>query len=371
MPSITGQPAVDVAIGLFFAFFLLSVLCSAINEAIATRLAWRSDTLLAALRSMLADASPEPDRAKQSGDLATNPTAAKKPESAVTSGGDQELITRLLDHSLVRSLVDERSRNGLRRAVPSYIPSRTFALALLDTLTDKSDASDDAFVQAQKTVDGIGNMQLKQALSALLADARGSIDRYYEGIAGWFDATMERASGWYKRRAQRNLWVIAVVVTVLFNADAAQMATSLWKDPVLRASVVSQAQAAAKDTPDLTNPGSTDNVTSQVERIRQLKLPLGWSFKKSDPRWPDDAVGWVGKLLGLAATVIALSLGAPFWFDLLGKVSRLRGTGAQPQPAAAGSQVIVAQLQPADTGVQAAGRGSPPASSPGGQAAPT
>jgi hypothetical protein len=333
VPSITGQPAVDVAIGLFFAFFLLSVLCSAVNEAIATRLAWRSDTLLAALRSMLADNSKRPERPKQSGGLATALTAAEQPQSEIEKGGDEELVTRLLDHSLIRSLVDETARNDLRRAVPSYIPSRTFALALLDTLTDKTDASDDAFVRAQKTIDGIGNTQLKQALNALLADARGSINRYHDGVARWFDATMERASGWYKRRAQRNLWVIAIVVTVLFNADAAQMATSLWKDPVLRASVVSQAQAAAKGTPDLKNPGSTDNVTSQVDRVRQLKLPLGWSFKKADPRWPDDWIGWVAKLLGLAATVVALSLGAPFWFDLLGKVSRLRGTGAQPPPA--------------------------------------
>jgi hypothetical protein len=328
---------VDVAIGLFFAFFLLSVLCSAVNEAIATRLAWRSDTLLAALRSMLADNSKRPARPKQSGGVATAVTAAKQPESEIEKGGDEELITRLLDHSLIRSLVDETSRNDLRRAVPSYIPSRTFALALLDTLTDNKDASDDAFERAKKTIDGIDNTQLKQALSALLANARGSVNRYETGIANWYDATMERASGWYKRRAQRNLWVIAIVVTVLFNADAAQMATSLWKDPVLRASVVSQAQAAAKGTPDLKNPGSTDNVTSQVDRVRQLKLPLGWSFKKADPRWPDDIVGWIAKFLGLAATVVALSLGAPFWFDLLGKVSRLRGTGAQPEPASAGT----------------------------------
>jgi hypothetical protein len=367
MPSITGQPAVDVAIGLFFAFFLLSILCSAINEAIATRLAWRSDTLLAALRSMLADSSAKPDRTKQPKDQATNP-AAKASTSAATSG-DQELITRLLDHPLIRSLVNETSRNELRRAVPSYIPSRTFALALIDTLTDKKDASDDAFVQAQKTIDGLDNAQLKQALSALLDDARGSINRYHEGIARWFDATMERASGWYKRRAQRNLWIIAIVVTIAFNADAGQIATALWKDPVLRASVVAQAQKAVDNgnTSDIKNPNpeavkDQATLTTDIDRIRQLKLPLGWSVNTSDPRWPDDAIGWLAKLLGLAATVVALSLGSPFWFDLLGKVSRLRGTGAQPEPVGADRQVIVAQLQTES----ASGSGAtPPAAPPG------
>jgi hypothetical protein len=357
MPSITGQPAVDVAIGLFFAFFLLSVLCSAINEAIATALAWRSQTLLAALRSMLADASAEPVRVRQKNGEATDPTAgtaAAQPEDSGADRAPEPSITRLLDHPLIRSLADETSRSQLRRAVPSYIPSRTFALALLDTFTDKTDAPDDAFEQAKTAVGNIKNPHLSEALTTLLNDSRQSVAHFRDGIENWFDATMGRASGWYKRRTQLSLWVIGIVVTIALNADAGQIATALWKDPVLRASVVAQAQkavddgnttdipnASANSTTDKTNAKSaTDNttLTADLERIRQLKLPLGWSFKTSDPRWPDDVLGWLAKLLGLAATVVALSLGAPFWFDLLGKVSRLRGTGAEPKPAGSGGQ---------------------------------
>jgi hypothetical protein len=331
MPTITGQPAVDVAIGLFFAFFLLSVLCSAINEAIATAFAWRSKTLLAALRSMLADDGPMPERAKQSGDQATLP-------DAVPAGGTQgTILTRVLDHPLIRSQVNETDSRRVRRAVPSYLPSRTFALALLDTLTDETDAPDNAFVQAEKAVGRVDNAQVKGALSTLLADARGNVDRFRDGVEGWFDATMARASGWYKRRAQLSLWVIAAVVTVAFNADAAQIASSLWKDPALRASVVAQAQKAVDsgDQSDLAKPNRTEGetLTTKIDRVRELGLPLGWSTDKADPRWPDDTVGWLAKIAGLLATVVALSLGAPFWFDLLGKVSRLKGTGASPAKA--------------------------------------
>jgi hypothetical protein len=331
MPTITGQPAVDVAIGLFFAFFLLSVLCSAINEAIATAFAWRSKTLLAALRSMLADDGPMPERAKQSGDQATLP-------DAVPAGGTQgTILTRVLDHPLIRSQVNETDSRRVRRAVPSYLPSRTFALALLDTLTDETDTPDNAFVQAEKAVGRVDNAQVKGALSTLLADARGNVDRFRDGVEGWFDATMARASGWYKRRAQLSLWVIAAIVTVAFNADAAQIASSLWKDPALRASVVAQAQKAVDsgDQSDLAKPNGTegDTLTTKIDRVRELGLPLGWSTDKADPRWPDDTVGWLAKIAGLLATVVALSLGAPFWFDLLGKVSRLKGTGASPAKA--------------------------------------
>jgi hypothetical protein len=340
MPTITGQPALDVAIGLFFAFFLLSVLCSAINEAIATTFAWRSKTLLAALRSMLADDSPMPERAKQSADHATAPAAGTPKPPKGDQGADDDtqgtILTRVLDHPLIRSQVNETDRRGVRRVVPSYLPSRTFALALLDTLTDERDASDNAFVQAEKAVGEVDNPQVKGALSTLLADARGNVDRFRDGVEGWFDATMARASGWYKRRAQLSLWVIAAVVTVAFNADAAHIASSLWKDPALRASVVAQAQKAVDDgdQSDLekAKPNGTEGetLTTKIDRVRELGLPLGWSTDKSDPRWPDDTVGWLAKIAGLLATVVALSLGAPFWFDLLGKVSRLKGTGAPP-----------------------------------------
>ncbi len=33
---------------------------------------------------------------------------------------------------------------------------------------------------------------------------------------------------------------------------------------------------------------------------------------------------------GLLLTTFAISLGAPFWFDLLGKVSNIKGTGKKP-----------------------------------------
>jgi hypothetical protein len=45
---------------------------------------------------------------------------------------------------------------------------------------------------------------------------------------------------------------------------------------------------------------------------------------------PDDLWSWLAKLAGLALTTAALLLGAPFWFDVLSKFIRVRGTGAPP-----------------------------------------
>ena len=45
---------------------------------------------------------------------------------------------------------------------------------------------------------------------------------------------------------------------------------------------------------------------------------------------PDDLLAILAKLFGLALTIGAVMLGAPFWFDLLSKIMRVRSTGAPP-----------------------------------------
>jgi hypothetical protein len=71
-----------------------------------------------------------------------------------------------------------------------------------------------------------------------------------------------------------------------------------------------------------------DELKSDDENIRAL--PIGWQD------FPDELtsgsfVTLVVKLVGLILTSLAVSLGAPFWFDLLSKFMNVRGTG-QPPP---------------------------------------
>jgi hypothetical protein len=75
----------------------------------------------------------------------------------------------------------------------------------------------------------------------------------------------------------------------------------------------------------------------QVRAINALNLPLGWtpqhtkSAPSTDPRHVPLTLGsWLIKLLGLVLTILALSLGAPFWFDALSKLAQLRQSGPKP-----------------------------------------
>ena len=72
--------------------------------------------------------------------------------------------------------------------------------------------------------------------------------------------------------------------------------------------------AAAKPAPTLTD------IADQVSQVRSLGLPIGW---QNTP-----FVWWAP--LGWLLTAIGVSLGAPFWFDLLNKFMVVRST-VKPQ----------------------------------------
>ena len=58
-------------------------------------------------------------------------------------------------------------------------------------------------------------------------------------------------------------------------------------------------------------------------------LPIGWNGMalRVDP------VTWIERIIGWLITGLAVSLGAPFWFDLLNKFMSIRGTGDKPAKA--------------------------------------
>ncbi|HEV2814461.1 MAG TPA: hypothetical protein VGW10_14495, partial [Solirubrobacteraceae bacterium] len=101
-------------------------------------------------------------------------------------------------------------------------------------------------------------------------------------------------------------------------ADSFQVASRLWKEDALRASVVAEATAAAQK--DAAQGGdSVSDVAAEVDRVEQLGLPVGWGGTNGG-----DVLAHIP---GWLLTAFALTMGAPFWFDVLGKLANVRATG--------------------------------------------
>jgi len=313
VPNISGNAALDVLIGLFFFYFLLSIVCSAINEAIAAVFRLRSQYLEKGLRRVLEG---------------------------------QENLDAFFANPRVQALVKPPGRFIRSRRRPSSLSSRVFALTLLDTFAPPHGAahSRDLIARAKHALGPAahrapGAPVVPAIVSRMLQDALDEeaehVERFRGSIERSFDDMMDRVSGWYKRRVQLILFIVAIALTVAINADSYSIAQRLWKDPALRGAVVAQASQVVKNGKadcaqvDKQTP-KTDAAANCVAEVKNLGVPLGWS----DATSPHDAWSVLGKIIGLLVTTFALSLGAPFWFDLLSKVSNLRGAG----PAAPGAK---------------------------------
>jgi hypothetical protein len=312
VPSLSGSAALDVLLGLFFLYFLLSIVCSAINESIAAVLNMRARYLERGVRTLL---------------------------------GREANVRHFYSQWRLRALMKPPGKIFKGPRKPSYIPSRTFALTLLDTFAPPDDETDsrDLIGRAGKALEPASDSKMNEivrgALRDALAESRDDVDRFRASLERTFDETMDRASGWYKRRVQLILFVLALGLTCVMNADTLAIGQRLWKDDALRAAVVAQAskvvQAGSAECAQ-TGAGETraDAAAKCVDAVNEFGLPLGWSHTTS----PHSFWAGLGKVLGLLVTAFALALGAPFWFDLISKVSRVRGSGpptagAEPRPA--------------------------------------
>jgi hypothetical protein len=273
---------------------------------------------------------------------------ARTLEQGIRSLLDGEANANLFyGHWRIQALV--KPARFLKARNPSYIPSRVFALTVLDTFAPPGTGkSDDLIARAKKAIAPTGQAAPHQTIRGLIVDAlddaRGDVDRFRATLEHSFDDVMDRVSGWYKRRVQLILFVLAIGLVVAINADSFAIGQRLWKDDALRAATVAQATRAvnagqAVCVQQTKGQGPAATAAACVSKVEQLSLPLGWSHATSPHSFGDG----LGKVGGLLVTAFALTLGAPFWFDLLGKVANLRGSGPPapgasskpPQPAAA------------------------------------
>ena len=198
------------------------------------------------------------------------------------------------------------------------------------------------------------------ALRPLLAAAAGNDEQIRTEVETWFNDMTDRTAGWYKRKTQAVQVAMGLALAIWLDVDVVLISRALWADSTLRSAIVSQAETTARQP----LPQTVSETAPPQERFEQIQgriltlglpirgacvpappsagtaKPLPWwcaeiaqSTKSIPVRWvgtlyvPVDPMRWLGWLL----TAIAASFGAPFWFDLLKRVTTIRSTGSKPE----------------------------------------
>lgn len=274
-----GSVILEVVLGLILVYLLLGLICTSVNELLAQAMRLRANTL-----------------AEGIGNILNDPKA-------------RDLAKLFYEHPLIKAFY----RKGDR---PSYIPSQAFAITLLDIVTK------DHSVQFDKLEEGVNNLsneRVRHVLQLFVNRAGGKIENVQASLEQWFNDSVERISGWYKRRIQWITLAVACTATGFSNADTVAIATQLASNAVLRAAVVAQAENVAQQPA----PTTTAATGEYLDKLKSAGLNIGWEKGLPQGFWP-----WVRKISGLLMTALAASLGAPFWFDILNRVVRLRSSVA-------------------------------------------
>jgi hypothetical protein len=367
---------IDLAIGLVFVFGVTAALSSVFTELIAHFLGLRGAYLLGGLRELLdgtgsrtalndAIGNYNEMKALVKGAVPAAAGGAAPPATKSATGAllgspilrSQGMIGQITSRHLTlqpgKAGRPSRITTGTWRrpwracrSLPSYISAKSFSAAIIDLLVPNA-AGQTTMAQVQDGIDTLPGWMptLKESLQTLAANAGEDIDLFRTSVENWYDDHMSRVSGWYKRHVAKITIVVGTTLILLLNINTLTIGRTLWNNSVVRTAV---STVAAKTT-SCQNQSQQDCLASLQKQLSggaQAGLPIGWATVP-DCAAPGTSCNWLDQrgifsrhggsgweivlvLIGFLITIIALTPGARFWFDILGKLGSLRTTGPKP-----------------------------------------
>lgn len=396
--------ALDVFIGLVFIYLLYSLLATAINEFVSMIFAYRHRMLENAIEQMLDGKNysyywwnklgniffwlyhyikTEAKSGDKKNVVSENEITRKNfftTENINTqSSGDTPtkiyrntlnkkaalFAANIINHPLYR-----RSAEGsILYKKPAYLTASAFSDILVDVLGNRKNNinSNPVLMNDIKTFvnnELNENPNLKNILNIYIQQANGDIQKFKLLIENWFDDTMNRVTGWYKRQSTKILFVIGFLLAMGLNVSTIDIVHRLYIDKDLREAMAQSASAYVKNVKNENNDSAA--IKKKIEQIQVLYdstvapvntlMGLGWEHPKNDTtighwyfnlpyylvphKWKKyyfkvryiirETAKRPRSLFGFLITAFAITLGAPFWFDLLNRFVNIRAGGNKP-----------------------------------------
>jgi hypothetical protein len=355
----------EVVIGLAFIYMILSLITTTLTEFISQIFAMRASNLRRGVQTLLYDL----DNTGLARKFYEHPLIKSlgHQRTMLSALGRQSMPSYINPRTFAQTILDLLANGGKLNAEFKYFED---AQKIIEALNSSNLFDDNPQVQRQLQVILQGTKTLKEAEKA---------------IEDWFNDMTDRISGWYKRYIQVITLLVSMIVAVTFNGDTLSLFNRLTNDPSVRTALVGAAQDAIRNdlvpapapeatlepgvTPTPTTPdlaGAYTKINDLQQKINASFQLVGWVFAPVPPTVPDvtgmDDTGkqvaqnkyeaalaryrvdadaypnnpqrlpqnpsdWISKIIGLLLTGVAVSLGAPFWFDVLKRFTTIRSSG--------------------------------------------
>jgi hypothetical protein len=263
-------------------------------------------------------------------------TAGAGTAGAVAADPGERALTDEL-HGRLAGIDVPSAPRGTKHTTIKHIPPGRFAITLLDMMIganpDNPQAAIDEWIRRHAGRPASGPLQ------ALWRSAEGSLERFRAGIEEWFDDEMHRLSDLYRRQTRWVLAILAPVVAIGLSVDSVELGRSLWTNGDLRASLAATASREDQELDRIYETcragSSMADPTEELERVRDcVSENLGQlnALNLIEHAVFVDPGGWRDRvasahLAGMLGTAIAIWFGAPFWYDVLRRLTGVRARG--------------------------------------------
>lgn len=303
---------IDVAIGLALMYMFQSILVSGLNEFIVSAFSYRGKVLQRFLNLALRDKDQ-----------------------------NNNLFKKIYGSPYLLNL----TKIG---RIPSEITSRNFADATVEMINRGDFSSASISEKIKHNIQQLPESNFKDILASKIEETHGDVEAFKKSIEDWYNDYMAKVSRWYKSRMNYFILAFSFFITVAMNVDSFRVMNELWKNEKLRESVVNLSEeitrqeykeylsdTTAKDSLDV----ALNKVNANYQKLHLLDFPITWAYEyqvknmgkghmKELPlieklKWSFAQIN-LEKFLGFLITTMAVSIGAPIWFDLIKKLVSAR-----------------------------------------------
>ena len=311
----------NVAIGLIFIYLIISLIASQIQELISTVFGWRAKHLKEAITIMFGENSHK-----------------------------SKLTQLFFEHPRIQSLNQNMIKTSKSTSI-HYISHKKFSNILIEFIKNLADKEQE---NIENLAVKIKSFACSERLKTKLIDVVKGVkfedwetdtktEELQQQVEEWFNSEMEMVSETYKQNAKLTTVAVALTIVIMFNVDTVHIVHSLYKDqtlssiikPISEELVASHYQdfSCLQDADNQVNKASClANMRSDINNIffeNIFDLPIGWNLSKPLNRQfnPLNIQNIIKAIIGWLLSALAISMGAPFWFDMLSRVINISKRG--------------------------------------------
>jgi hypothetical protein len=267
--------------------------------------------------------------------------------------------SHLEPETFASAVIQEVVLHGLRskrqsneQETPDGILQLPISKINFDVIRESIDTSDKIPASFQKSL-----LTLVDRAESKSESASSHLHEFQQEIETMFDRSMQRATGVYKRNVQLVCFLIGLLCSILLNVNSVDLVSRLHRDNTLRVALSNSAPQLLRNYNN--RPATSANLDEinleHLEKDLGATLPIvplisydnnshsltlnpDFSDCSKDKTThactvPSDSLGklstskLLGSIPGWLITAFAIYMGAPFWFEILGKLVQVRSIG--------------------------------------------